>query len=242
MEYLAGLTLDEVVRRHGPLPPARAVHLVRQLCSALRAAHGIGLIHRDIKPGNVILCSHGIPHDRVKLLDFGLVRPAGVDEPGARLTREGIIVGTPEYMSPEQAEGKSAIDPRSDLYSLGALAYFLLAGRPPFHNSSGMRVLIDHLQTPVPSLRNYCPDVPAEVEAVVHRCLAKSADERFADAGSLDRALAACAGITLWTEEQTAAWWQKAAEAMPGPGDAPGTRTVESQPPQSEPATKTPSF
>jgi serine/threonine-protein kinase len=208
MEYLDGLTLDELVGRDGPLPPARAVHVLRQLCSALRAAHGAGLIHRDIKPGNIMLGPGRTPHDRVKLLDFGLVRPVGAGGVTGKLTQEGVVVGTPEYMSPEQVEGAAAIDGRGDLYSLGTVAYFLLAGRPPFTGGSALKVLVAHLQAPVPPLRTYCPNVPEDLEAVVHRCLAKSAAGRFADAAGLDRALAACACADRWTEEQAADWWR----------------------------------
>jgi serine/threonine-protein kinase len=214
MEYLDGLTLDEVVTRYSKLSPARAVHVLRQLCSALRAAHGVGLIHRDIKPGNVMLCPDGTPYDRVKLLDFGLVRP--VEREGAsKLTQEGVVVGTPDYMSPEQVEGADAMDARSDLYSLGALAFFLLTGEPPFQEDSPVQILIAHLQAPVPSVRAHCPDVPEDLEAVVSRCLAKSPAGRFADAAALDRALAGCGCAGQWTEEQAASWWRKAAAAVP---------------------------
>jgi serine/threonine-protein kinase len=220
MEYVPGVTLDELVKRHGPVPAAYAVHLLRQLCSALRSAHGMGLVHRDIKPGNVMLCPDGTPHDRIKLLDFGLVRPVGAGDGTSKLTRDGIAVGTPEYMSPEQAEGALAIDARSDLYSTGALAHFLLAGRPPFRDATPMRVMIAHIQTPPPPLRTHRPDAPEDLEAVVLRCLAKPPAERFADATSLDRALAGCASAGQWTEERAAAWRSTAVatEALPAVG------------------------
>src|SRR5205085_1441654 len=116
MEYLPGLSLEELVRRHGPLPPERAVHLLRQVCGALREAHGIGLVHRDVKPGNVLVCERGGLHDVAKLLDFGLVRVSGLGPAGQSLTQEGMIAGTPAYMSPEQAAGQAEPDARSDLY------------------------------------------------------------------------------------------------------------------------------
>jgi serine/threonine-protein kinase len=133
MEYLPGLDLDDLVTRYGPVPPARAVHFLRQLCGTSQKAHAAGLVHRDIKPGNVLVCRHGGRHDVAKLLDFGLVQAAGArgDDP-SRLTATGAVVGTPAYMAPEQARGAEAADVRSDLYSLGALGYFLSAGRPPF--------------------------------------------------------------------------------------------------------------
>ena len=119
MEYLEGMTLEQLVTAHGPLPPARAIHCLRQLCGALREAHAIGLIHRDIKPGNVMVCERGGVPDVVKLLDFGLVLSLGGAQDGERLTQQGAISGTPAYMSPEQAEGREDLDLRSDIYSLG---------------------------------------------------------------------------------------------------------------------------
>ena len=119
MEYLPGLTLEELVKRHGPLPPARAIHFLRQVCGALEEAHAVGLIHRDIKPGNVIVCERGGVHDVAKLLDFGLVLSPVSEADGEKLTQDGAIAGTPAYMSPEQAGGQDDVDARSDIYSLG---------------------------------------------------------------------------------------------------------------------------
>ncbi len=207
MEHLPGLSLDEMVTRYGPLPPARAVHFLRQLCEALREAHAAGLVHRDIKPSNVMACEPGGLCDVVKLLDFGLVRPSGAaDGEATRLTREGYIMGTPDFMSPEQARGDAALDARSDLYSLGALAHFLLAGLPPFVERSTLETLMAHLNQAPPSL----PGAPPDLAAVIRRCLAKEPAERFADAESLGRALAACACAGQWSEEDARAWWRAA--------------------------------
>src|SRR5947209_11735649 len=131
MEYLPGMSLEDLLERHGPLAPERVVHLLRQTCQGLHEAHGIGLIHRDIKPGNVFVAQRGGLYDVAKLLDFGLVKPV-TELPAARLTQEGAIAGTPLFMSPEQAQGHPDLDARSDIYSLGAVAYNLLSGRPPF--------------------------------------------------------------------------------------------------------------
>jgi serine/threonine-protein kinase len=208
MEYLDGLTLEELVERHGPLPPARAVFLLRQVCRALREAHAVGLIHRDIKPGNVIACARGGVCDVAKLLDFGLVRaPAGLTG-AAGLTQEGTLAGTPAYMSPEQAAGKDRLDARSDVYSVGALAYFLLTGRAPFEGRTPVQVLAAHLYEAPAPLTGHRPDLPAELEAVVLRCLAKDPADRFPDARSLERALADCPLGAAWGEEEAAAWWQ----------------------------------
>jgi len=207
MEYLPGLTLEEIVKRAGPLPPARAIHLLRQVCGALREAHGIGLIHRDIKPGNVMVCERGGLHDTVKLLDFGLVLPntTNADE---RLTQDGAIAGTPAYMSPEQAGGQDDVDARSDIYSVGALAYFLLTAQPPFANRSQVKMLAAHLYEAPEPLTRHRPDLPADLEAVILRCLAKRPEERFENAESLDEALAHCSVAGQWSSKEAACWWR----------------------------------
>jgi serine/threonine-protein kinase len=205
MEYLPGLTLDSLVKDAGPLPPARAVHFLRQLCGALAEAHGAGLVHRDIKPGNVMVCERGGARDVVKLLDFGLVLPHGVGD--EKLTQDGAVAGTPAYMSPEQASGRDEPGARSDIYSVGALAYFLLAGRSPFAGRAPVQVLAAHLyETPEPPSRHR-PEVPADLEAVVLHCLAKNPLDRFPDAESLDAALAQCEAAGRWTAKEAAAWW-----------------------------------
>jgi serine/threonine-protein kinase len=208
MEYLPGLTLDQLVKRCGPLPAARAVHLLRQVCAALREAHAVGLIHRDIKPGNVMICERGGLHDVAKLLDFGLVLPQGAGPDGERLTQEGVITGTPAYMSPEQAAGREDVDARSDIYSVGCLAYSLLTGRPPFAARAAVGMLAAHMYEPPAPLVGQRPDVTEELQAVVLRCLAKDPGERFASANELDAALAGCPAAGRWTEEDAAAWWR----------------------------------
>jgi hypothetical protein len=207
MEYLPGLTLAQLVRRHGPLPAARAIHLLRQVCGALGEAHAVGLIHRDIKPANVIVCQRGGLHDVVKLLDFGLVRIQEVGEDGERLTQEGALAGTPAYMSPEQSAGDNDLDARSDTYSVGCLAYFLLTGQPPFAARPALRMLAAHIYEPPAPLSGHCPGVTEQLQAIVLRCLAKDPAERFASAGDLDGALAGCPTADSWTEKEAARWW-----------------------------------
>jgi serine/threonine-protein kinase len=211
MEYLPGLSLEALVERHGPMPPGRAVYLLRQLCQALREAHAVGLIHRDIKPSNIIAARRGGMDDVAKLLDFGLVRPA--ESPSPHLSGEGQILGTPLFMSPEQAAGDRELDRRSDLYSLGAVAYYLLTGRPPFDGGGGMAVLVAHARDPVvpPSLIR--AGIPEDLEHVVLRCLEKDAADRFADAESLERALHDCACSGEWDQDRAARWWRDAGAA-----------------------------
>src|SRR5262249_21112821 len=161
MEYLPGLSLDELVAREGPQPPARVVHFLRQLCGALREAHEAGPVHPGLKPENVIVGKHGGVYGVAKLLDFGLVRSVDVgNREGTKLTKEGLILGTPDFMSPEQANGVAALDARSDLYSLGAVAYFLLAGQPPFGGQAMLKTLIAHMYQPPAPLADHRPDVP----------------------------------------------------------------------------------
>jgi serine/threonine protein kinase len=201
MEYLPGLDLDRLVTARGPLPPGRVVHLLRQVCAALREAHAAGLIHRDVKPKNVMACERGGVPDVAKLLDFGLVQvDMGSD---SKLTGGGAVMGTPAYMSPEQASGLPT-DTRSDVYSLGATAYFLLTGKPPFERATLMLTLTAHITDPPPPLGDH---VPADLAAVVTRCLAKKPEARFADVQELAAALAACTCAADWGEPDAATWW-----------------------------------
>src|SRR5205807_6688469 len=127
----------------------------------------LGLVHRDIKPSNVLLCRHGGFHDVAKLVDFGLVQTAAVEEGASKLTQAGSLLGTPDFMAPEQADG-TGLDARSDLYSLGATAFFLLTGRAPFAGRTVLDVLFAHRHSPVPALA--VEGVPAALEAVIRRC------------------------------------------------------------------------
>jgi serine/threonine-protein kinase len=216
MEYLPGLSLAELVGRHGPLPPERVVYLLRQVCGALHEAHAAGLIHRDIKPSNIIAARRGGLDDVAKLLDFGLVRPAATAE-AAHLSGEGQILGTPQFMAPEQATGGRDLDERSDLYALGAVAYYLLTGRPPFDGESGIAVLIAHARDPVVPPSRVRPEVPEDLERVVLRCLAKDPADRFPNAGSLERALGACESAAEWDPDRAARWWRDAGRPSAAP-------------------------
>ena len=213
MEYLPGLTLDQLVSRHGPLPPARAVHLLRQVCVALREAHGIGLIHRDIKPGNIIVGERGGLPDVAKLLDFGLVRPAGPDADADKLTQTGSGGDAGLHVA---GTGRRRGRPRtrsSDIYSLGAVAYFLLTGRPPFVGKTALQVLAAHLRDGVRPLTDLRGDCPADLQAAVLRCLEKKPDDRFPDIDHLEQALAGCACCGRWDRAQAAAWWREVTDA-----------------------------
>ncbi len=207
MEYLDGPTLEVLVRSSGPLPPGRVVYLLRQVCGALAEAHAAGLVHRDLKPANLIVAQLGGQRDVAKLLDFGLVEDLSAAI-GDRLTRTGTVLGTPAYMSPEQAAGESAVDARSDIYSLGALAFFALTGRPPFQGRTLGPILAAHRDEVAPPVTHIRPDVPADLSAVVARCLAKSPNDRYQSASELDRALGACKCSPDWSAERAAEWWE----------------------------------
>lgn len=207
MEYLPGLNLGQLVELHGALPPERAIHLLTQTCEALGEAHRKNLIHRDIKPGNIFAANRGDVYDVVKLLDFGLAKPlADVGDTG--ITQDGNITGSPLFMSPEQASGDSAVDSRSDIYSLGVVAYYLLAGVPPFSGDNAMRVLISHIQADPSPPSEHNPDIPKDLEEVVMRCLQKDPEHRYQDAEQLREAFADCACAGLWTREMARLWWE----------------------------------
>ena len=142
------MSLGEIIERFGPMPPERVIHLLRQACDALAEAHDAGLVHRDIKPGNIFAAKRGGVYDVAKLLDFGLVKPLMEEEP-IHLTAEGTITGSPLFMSPEQALGEANPDGRSDIYSLGAVGYYLLTGHPPFEGDAALKVIFAHAHDPV---------------------------------------------------------------------------------------------
>ena len=214
MEYLPGLSLGEMVERHGPLPPGRVVYLLRQVCLALREAHDAGLIHRDVKPSNIFAARRGGMDDVAKLLDFGLVRPSAMVRAPSQSV-EGQILGTPLFMSPEQAMGGRELDQRSDIYSLGAVAYYLLTGRPPFDEASGIHVMIAHARDPVVPPSQIRAEVPADLDQVVMRCLAKSTGDRYADAESLEQALGASACAGEWDQKRASRWWREVDAVVP---------------------------
>jgi eukaryotic-like serine/threonine-protein kinase len=233
MEYLPGLSLDVMIRRHGPMPPARVIYLLRQACDALNEAHDVGLIHRDIKPANLFAAYRGGLHDVTKLLDFGLVKTlqgAG----SIQLSQEDTVAGSPLYIAPEQVVHTQAPDRRTDIYSLGAVAYFLLVGRPPFLGETAMEVMIAHTRDPVVPPSSIRPVIPADLEGVVMRCLSKKPGDRFADTASLAEALGACAEAANWSPRHAAEWWQSH-RGIPEPDGYPEPAQSETKPYEPDP-------
>ncbi len=208
MEYLAGLTLERLVEKAGPLPESRAVALLIQVCESLAEAHQHGMVHRDVKPENVLVCTRGGLYDYVKVLDFGLVKQVTGDATVAELTGAGVILGTPLYMSPEQIQGQGEIDARTDVYAIGGLAYYLLTGTPPFEGRSLLDVLQQHLKDEAesPSARA-SRELSVELEELVLSCLAKSPGDRPENAGAVLRRLRESELGTSWSQLKASAWW-----------------------------------
>ncbi|MBN9120008.1 MAG: serine/threonine protein kinase [Planctomycetes bacterium] len=225
MEFLDGPPLDRLVKERGPLCPGRAVYLLRQLCGALFEAHAAGLVHRDLKPGNILVAALGGQRDVAKLLDFGLVQDHSATASDDRITRAGTVLGTPSYMCPEQAAGEP-VDPRGDIYSLGAVAFFVLTGRPPFDGTTVGKLLTAHLTQPAPDVRAFRPEIPADLAAVVAKCLAKDPKDRFQSTTELESALAACACGADWNAHTAAKWWEAHATAEAPPTASESTETL----------------
>ena len=206
MELLEGLDLQSLVKRFGPIPPGRAAYLLRQVCESLAEAHQQGLIHRDIKPANVFCCRLGVRTDFVKVLDFGLVKSAPGQGEDSDLTVDGAVPGSPAFMAPEAIRGVKDLDARTDLYSLGCVAYWLVTGHKVFDGRTALDLVIAHLQSDpeVPSA-HLDASLPPEFEDVIMACLAKDPADRPADAMAVSRALAACEDS--WTEDDAVAWW-----------------------------------
>jgi serine/threonine-protein kinase len=208
MEYLPGVDLEQMVQDHGPLAPERAVHFMRQVCGSLGEAHSIGLVHRDLKPSNIFICERGGQYDVAKLLDFGLVQTSQLDSDACKLTLDGSVAGTPAYMSPEQASGQDEIDARSDIYSLGAIMYFLLTGQPPYQRQKAIQMIVAHLNDPILPPTCLRAEIPSDLQEVVLQCLAKEPDQRYADIPAVEQALSCCDCADRWSGEQAANWWQ----------------------------------
>jgi serine/threonine protein kinase len=205
MEYLDGWDLDRLVKEYGPLQPARVIHILVQVCGALVEAHALQLIHRDIKPANIVLTGRVDEPDVVKVVDFGLVKTLATN--GAE-SRSDAITGTPMYLSPEAIRAPDAVDARTDIYALGAVAYFLLSGREVFSGETVVEVLSRHmLEEPLPPSTHLPKPLPTDLEQLVLQCLAKDPGGRPQSASSLRASLLACQDASRYDRSEAFAWW-----------------------------------
>ena len=215
MEHLNGVTLEDLVRISGPQPPARVLHILHQVCASLSEAHDQGLIHRDVKPANMMLCERGGLYDVVKVLDFGLVREIQEDQL-QQPDEDNAVVGTPFYLAPELINDASVFSPLSDLYALGGVAYYLLTGHNVFEGASAMEICEMHLHNePLPPSRRVTRSIPADLEASVMQCLAKEPADRPQSAGALSAMLARCEDFSAWTDQQAQKWWTANRSTLP---------------------------
>ncbi len=209
MEYLRGIDLAQLIEIDGQIPPQRVIYIIKRICYSLEEAHGVGLIHRDIKPMNIMLCERCGKYDAVKVLDFGLVKD--IENPQNQdLTANQGVIGTPVYIAPERLEGKSDIDARSDFYSLGAVAFNLLTGKDVFEASTTMEVCYHVMKSrpPRPSQKTET-EIPSVLDQLVYDCLAKEPDDRPSSAREIIKILEALEAEREWTQDDALYWWKE---------------------------------
>lgn len=222
MEYLEGMSLSEVLRREGSLGIETSMKIAEDVAEALSEAHKQGVIHRDIKPGNIIF----VPSTGLKVADFGIAR--AISGSVSDLTQAGTVMGTATYFSPEQAKGE-AVDYRTDLYSLGVVLFEMLSGKPPFHGDSPISVAYQHVQTRPPVLMKTIEGIPGALSDVVSRLLSKDPDARYQDAGQLQndlRAIRKSGHLMLNAQDQRSPSPQLASAAPPRPPTQPPAPTL----------------
>jgi eukaryotic-like serine/threonine-protein kinase len=238
MELLEGASLDELVEVDGPQPEERVIHLLEQAAASLAEAHDAGLIHRDVKPGNILVVDRGGISDMVKVVDFGLVKDVsagardGTSEPA--LTNANAITGTPLYIAPETIIAPETVDARTDLYALGAVGYWLLTGTHVFGGNSILEVCAHHLHSaPDPPSTRLGAHVSSDLETLILACLAKRPEDRPASAQALGERLRACAAAGRWTNARGAQWWAAHRHELRsgGAGATPASAGVEARAP-----------
>ncbi len=223
MEYLDGIDLEKLVQRYGAQPADRVVPILIQVCSALNEAHRRGLIHRDIKPGNIILCNRGDVPDVAKVVDFGMVKELGhVDGQSTR-----GVMGTPSYIAPESVTAPEQVTHAVDLYALGAVGFFLVTGKLLFEGKTSVDVCVQHVTAdPRPASSVAAQPVPPELDAILLRCLAKRPEERPVTAAELAELLRAVPIGTAWTNEVAVAWWRDFARSEAAIPETQPSRTI----------------
>jgi serine/threonine-protein kinase len=225
MEYLDGVTLEQLVDIDGPLSAARAAMILRQAAHALAEAHAMGLVHRDIKPANIMLCERAQVPDTVKVLDFGLVKSIDNPEVDGNITQANAIVGTPHYLAPEAISNPEQVGAPSDVYALGAIGFFLVTGREVFTGQSVIEVCSKHLNTAPESPSTVLGDaIDPDFEALILRCLEKQPDDRPRDGAVLAHDLEQL-DLAGWTVEDARAWWRDLPNKREGEIESKPTRT-----------------
>lgn len=228
MEYLDGINLENLVQVSGPLPESRVIHLLLQICGSLFEAHSKGLVHRDIKPANIMLNRRGGLPDVIKVLDFGLVKALD-EKKQAGMTAANSLTGTPLYISPEGINAPALVDARSDLYAVGATAYFLLTGQPPFVSDNLVDLLRRHvMDPPAPPSQRLGREVSPELETAVLACLEKNPANRPQTARDVISLLRKCPEHGFWTVDDGDAWWGRYERGQLTPGGA-GSATMASK-------------
>jgi serine/threonine-protein kinase len=206
MEYLGGgIDLENLVRKHGRQPAERVRQILMQVCGALQEAHDRGIIHRDIKPANIILCERGAMADVAKVVDFGLVKEITPDSGNSTQ----VILGTPAYVAPEAITDPTTIGASVDLYALGAVGYYLLAGKRVFEGKTAVDLCIQHVTKPAPPLSSHGVAVPPALEQLIQRCLAKTPAERHGSAQALADELRDIGPLADWDDARATAWWKE---------------------------------
>jgi serine/threonine-protein kinase len=228
MEMLDGLDLETLVERFGPVPPERAVYLLQQACESLEEAHARGLVHRDIKPSNIFTCRLGLAVDFVKVLDFGLVKAMGEGNREATLlTAPDSTTGTPAFIAPEMVRGDREPDHRVDIYTLGAVGYWLLTGQLVFQAPNAIQLMYQHANaTPIPPSQRSELEISPELDSIILACLAKLPEDRPQSAGELSRRLAAAVPADGWTEDLAHRWWDRHHPEMGKPEPTSEHRTL----------------
>ncbi|PAY15309.1 serine/threonine protein kinase [Rhodopirellula sp. SM50] len=207
VEYLDGIDLQQLVNDDGPQPESRVIHILLQICGSLYEAHSNGLVHRDIKPANVMLNRRGCEPDVVKVLDFGLVKAVDQTD-GDGQNRDGTLTGTPLYMSPESIQAPMTVDSSTDIYAVGAIAYFLLTGQPVFEAEGIAQLCQKHIEeVPVPPSQRTDVDVSGKLEDTIMSCLEKSRAKRPQTARELGVQISRCKAAGKWTIEDGDRWW-----------------------------------
>ena len=213
MEYLVGVSLDKFVADWGPLEEGRVIYVLLQICGSLNEAHGLGLVHRDVKPANVALCRAGGAYDVAKVLDFGLVRDR--ERESVKVSASGQMLGTPTYMAPESFAKPDSVDARSDIYSLGGLGYFLLTGKPPFDGATLAELYRQHMMDkPVPPSAVANRAIAPDLEKAILACLEKDPARRPKSANAFARELEWCLAVDDWNRDKARHWWREHEERL----------------------------